>query len=60
MLSVLCTGEAPYELAAKLKAHQRMVLGVSWAPSDALFATASRDNSVKLWSIGATGVHGRK
>ena len=37
------------------RAHQRMVLGVAWAPGDALFATAARDSSVKLWTMAAAG-----
>lgn len=46
----------PFELLAKVaRAHQRMVLGVAWAPSDVLFATASRDCSVKLWAMTSSG-----
>lgn len=49
-------GEAPFALLVKVaKAHQRMVLGAAWAPGDALFATASRDASVKLWTMSESG-----
>lgn len=51
-----CAGEPPFALLAKVaKAHQRMVLGAAWAPGDALFATASRDSSVKLWTMSESG-----
>lgn len=49
-------GDVPFQLLAKVaRAHQRMVLGVAWAPSDVLFATASRDCSVKLWAMTSSG-----
>ena len=38
--------------ASNPKGHSRMILGASWAPSQAgrTFATAGRDKSVKLWT----------
>jgi WD40 repeat protein len=37
----------------RLKAHGRIVWGVSWAPDDSMFASCSRDQSVKLWAAPA-------
>ena len=38
------------------KGHSRMILGAAWAPvndtTEAVFATAGRDKSVKVWSSG--------
>ncbi len=53
---MLAAGQPPFALLCKMaRAHQRMVLGVAWAPGDALFATASRDSTVKLWTMAAAG-----
>ena len=40
------------------KGHSRMILDACWAPLEAgrTFATASRDRTVKMWSICATGI----
>ncbi len=40
------------------KAHSRMILHAAWAPVEAgrVFATASRDKTVKIWSMSATHI----
>lgn len=43
-----------FELVGTEEAHSRIIYDVAWSSSSSLFATASRDNSVKLWSITAT------
>ena len=48
-------GAPAYQLLRKVKAHARIVWSISWAPSGQLFATGSRDNTVKLWSMGPQG-----
>lgn len=41
-----------YELLAQdERAHSRMVLDCCWSPDGHFFATASRDKSVKIWSL---------
>lgn len=37
-----------------------MVLDCCWSPDGAFFATASRDRSVKLWTLGADAVWSAK
>lgn len=39
-------------MAQDEKAHSRMVLDCCWSPNGTFFATASRDKSVKIWSLG--------
>ncbi|RKP10931.1 WD40-repeat-containing domain protein [Thamnocephalis sphaerospora] len=40
----------PFTLAAKMvKAHARIIWDASWSPDDLLFATGSRDKTVKIW-----------
>eukprot|EP00898_Chlorokybus_atmophyticus_P008346 jgi/Chlat1/8512/Chrsp80S00640 len=41
----------PYELACRVKGHDRIIWSVSWAPNGQFFATGSRDKKVKLWRI---------
>ena len=52
---LMCAGEPLYCLLRMVKAHARIVWSVSWAPGGRVFATGSRDNSVKLWSNSAEG-----
>ena len=45
-----------FSLVSHVKAHARIVWGVSWAPNSRLLATASRDGTAKIWQIdGDTG-----
>ena len=46
-------GALPFALRHRIKAHTRVVWGVAWSADSALFATASRDGSVKLWRSSA-------
>ena len=39
----------PFTLQHRIKAHARIIWGVAWSPDSALFATASRDGSARLW-----------
>lgn len=48
-------GEALYELLGKVKAHQRIIWTISWAPDGRHFATGSRDGTVKLWHLPTKG-----
>ncbi|CAG8548001.1 9078_t:CDS:10 [Acaulospora morrowiae] len=41
--------EIPYKLVDKNKAHARIIWDCSWSHDDLLFATASRDKTVKVW-----------
>ena len=43
---------------SNLKGHSRMILDACWAPLDAgrVFATASRDKTVKIWKISAMDI----
>jgi WD40 repeat protein len=38
-----------YELIAKKTSHLRIVWSCSWSPDDVLFATGSRDKTIKIW-----------
>lgn len=49
-MSCLHTGSVPFSLQHRLKAHARIIWGVAWSPDSAVFATASRDGSARLWS----------
>lgn len=40
----------PYKLVASNKSHARILWDCSWANDDSLFATGSRDKTVKIWS----------
>lgn len=42
-------GSVPFTLQHRIKAHARIIWGVAWSPDSALFATASRDGSARLW-----------
>ncbi|KAF9161161.1 Elongator subunit elp2 [Actinomortierella ambigua] len=39
----------PYKLVASNKAHARILWDCSWSSDDSMFATASRDKTVKIW-----------
>ncbi|GBC05107.1 hypothetical protein RclHR1_06030007 [Rhizophagus clarus] len=43
-------GTTPYRLIAKNKAHSRIIWDCSWSHDDKLFATGSRDKTVKVWT----------
>ncbi|ORZ27542.1 WD40-repeat-containing domain protein [Lobosporangium transversale] len=40
----------PYKLVASNKAHARILWDCSWSYDDSLFATGSRDKTIKIWS----------
>ncbi|KAI7885696.1 WD40 repeat-like protein [Lichtheimia hyalospora FSU 10163] len=42
--------DAPYQLAFKNKAHARIIWDCSWTHDDRMFATGSRDKTVKIWA----------
>ncbi|KAF9925620.1 Elongator subunit elp2 [Linnemannia zychae] len=39
----------PYKLVASNKAHARILWDCSWSHDDAMFATGSRDKTIKVW-----------
>ncbi|KAI8140023.1 WD40-repeat-containing domain protein [Fennellomyces sp. T-0311] len=41
---------APYQLVAKNKAHARIIWDCSWCHDDTMFATGSRDKTIKIWT----------
>lgn len=43
------SGPVPFVLQHRIKAHARIIWGVSWSWNSRLFATASRDGIVKVW-----------
>lgn len=47
-----------YELLDKVKGHSRIIWTGSWGPNSNIFATGSRDQSVKVWRLleGGMGV----
>lgn len=45
----MCAGGAPFSLHGRVKAHARILWGIAWSSNNALFATAARDCTVKLW-----------
>ena len=45
----MTAGAVPFTLQCRIKAHARIIWGLAWSPDSNLFATASRDGSVKLW-----------
>ena len=49
MLPDTHAGPVPFTLQHRIKAHARIIWGVAWSPDSALFATASRDGSARLW-----------
>ncbi len=48
-------GDDGFELVGRVKAHSRIIWGVSWAADDSMFATCSRDQLVKVWQAPAAG-----
>ncbi|KAG0347830.1 Elongator subunit elp2 [Podila humilis] len=40
----------PYRLIASNKAHARILWDCSWSADDSMFATGSRDKTVKIWA----------
>ncbi|KAF9192097.1 Elongator subunit elp2 [Haplosporangium sp. Z 11] len=40
----------PYRLVASNKAHARILWDCSWSSDDSMFATGSRDKTIKVWS----------
>ncbi|KAF9278599.1 Elongator subunit elp2 [Mortierella alpina] len=42
--------EDPYKLVASNKAHARILWDCSWSHDDTMFATGSRDKTIKIWS----------
>ncbi|PKC12519.1 WD40 repeat-like protein [Rhizophagus irregularis] len=45
-----CEGAIPYKFITKNKAHSRIIWDCSWSHDDKLFATGSRDKTVKIWT----------
>jgi len=45
--------EDPYKLVASQKAHARILWDCSWSFEDSMFATGSRDKTIKIWTKGA-------
>ncbi|KAG0056478.1 Elongator subunit elp2 [Gryganskiella cystojenkinii] len=45
--------EDPYRLVASQKAHARILWDCSWSFEDSMFATGSRDKTIKIWSKGS-------
>ena len=43
-------GTVCFALQHRIKAHARIIWGVSWSWDSLFFATASRDGTVKVWS----------
>ncbi|KAK4054542.1 Elongator subunit elp2 [Microbotryomycetes sp. JL201] len=48
-----------YELVESNKNHARIIWDVCWAKDDSFFATASRDKTVKVWSIKSSTSNGK-
>lgn len=48
-------GDDMFQLVGRVKAHSRIIWGVSWAADDSMFATCSRDQLVKVWQAPAAG-----
>ncbi|ORX89886.1 WD40 repeat-like protein [Basidiobolus meristosporus CBS 931.73] len=46
--------EEPFVQVAKDKPHARIIWDCSWSHDDRIFATASRDKTVKFWSVNST------
>ena len=44
-------GPVPFVLQHRIKAHARIIWGASWTWDSRFFATASRDGTVKVWSM---------
>ncbi|KAI1308453.1 Elongator subunit elp2 [Mortierella claussenii] len=40
----------PYKLVASNKAHARILWDCSWSSDDSMFATGSRDKTIKIWA----------
>ena len=57
---LMCVGGAPFSLHGRVKAHARILWGVAWSSSSAIFASASRDCTVKLWRPENCGGAGSK
>src|SRR5690606_8198296 len=45
----------PYRLVASNKAHARILWDCSWSSDDSMFATGSRDKTIKIWKKTGTG-----
>ncbi|CAG8496848.1 7052_t:CDS:10 [Funneliformis mosseae] len=43
-------GTTPYKFVTKNRAHARIIWDCSWSHDDTLFATGSRDKTVKIWT----------
>ncbi|KAF9107093.1 Elongator subunit elp2 [Mortierella sp. AM989] len=43
----------PYKLVASNKAHARILWDCSWSHDDSMFATGSRDKTIKVWTVPA-------
>ncbi|KAK9728923.1 Elongator subunit elp2 [Basidiobolus ranarum] len=46
--------EEPFVQVAKEQAHARIIWDCSWSHDDRIFATASRDKTIKFWSVNST------
>lgn len=44
-------GGAPFELLTKLNGHSRIIWSGCWSPCGRMFATGSRDQTVKIWML---------
>lgn len=49
-LEKLADGRVQFRLYQTLQGHQKWVLGLSFSPNGEILASASQDNTVKLWS----------
>lgn len=49
LTQLLCI-DAPYQIIVKNKAHARIIWDCSWSHDDRMFATGSRDKSIKIWT----------
>src|SRR5206468_1649666 len=54
VLTLVATGQTLAQPPAEFKGHQGLIFGVAFSPDGQTLATASFDNTVKLWDF-ATG-----